>query len=151
MENVEFSWEIRASVIKLKGIIDENSSFDDLKPQIAGPVAFDLSNITKINSCGVREWIWFMEQVQGLGPHRLLRCPPSVVYQLNVVSNFSCQATVESVLGPFVCDSCLHECLAEIDTSAAEVQLPEVKCPKCGEEMEFDDIETRYLLFRKYT
>lgn len=50
-----------------------------------------------------------------------------------------------------VCDQCgmeREELFHTVDYRQAR-KLPEIKCPRCGAEMQMDDLEEQYLLFAR--
>ena len=90
--------------LKLKGILDEDNLLANLLSQIQGQLLLiDLAEIERINSCGVRDWVNWMLQIQALGVKIiLLRCSPSIVAQANMVANFSADAFIHSFYAPYV-------------------------------------------------
>jgi anti-anti-sigma regulatory factor len=148
-------WEIvrdgQQQVVLLRGPLNENSQLDELAAQLIGSAVFDLENVERINSCGVREWILFMEQVAQTGQHTLRRCSSCVVGQLNMIYNFIGKAcAVESVMAPFLCSACGCEQLAEVRIARGAVQMPQPACGQCGQAMQFDEVEEKYFFFTKY-
>ena len=67
--------------LKLKGILDEDNLLANLLSQIQGRLLLiDMAEIDRINSCGVRDWVNWLNQIQALGiAVILLRCSPAVV------------------------------------------------------------------------
>ncbi len=137
--------------VALGGDITEDSDFASLLSQLAtASVVIDLGDVRRINSCGVREWINFVNALD----HRattfeLERCSVPIVNQLNMISNFRGKGTVRSVYAPYFCTSCDQERTRLIDlASSGEVHLDEsMPCPTCGSDMEFDDLPERFLSF----
>ena len=81
---------------------------------------------------------------------RLLECSIAIVEQLNLISNFSCGADIESIQVPFACDACGAELAGLFKVEAlkgAQLKIPSLKCPKCGGEAAFDDIPEEYFNF----
>src|SRR5688572_8525470 len=88
-----------ATRVILSGDISEETDFEPIL-QIAGPIVLDLAGISRINSCGVREWINFVVHLRQGGRELILeRCAPVVVTQLNTIYNFTGGGQVRSVLG----------------------------------------------------
>ena len=131
----------------LEGVVGEDAGLEDLVPEINGPVRFDMFGITRINSTGVREWLRFVSTIDGRGPHRLARCAVPVVSQLNMIDNFKGSAIVESVQAPFFCESCEHEESDQVSIQDGKPVITSKKCPECGEDMTFDELESRYFYF----
>jgi hypothetical protein len=137
----------------LDGVLDESSteSLKTLPAGLGAQVTFDLAGLRRINSLGVRFWIEFMRSMDG---HRVAfrRCAPAFVEQLNAVHAFRGAAKVESVLAPFLCESCgtvqYEELVVGKDVSNADLaKLPNRNCVQCKTAMIFDDIPERYLQF----
>jgi hypothetical protein len=108
----------------------------------------ELSGISRINSCGVREWVNFMRSLPPECEVELDRCPPSVVAQLNMISNFAGSARILSVQAPYVCEACGNE--ENVLLTVTPGVSPEIgarRCRSCGGEMEFDDIQDSYFAF----
>ena len=84
--------------LKLKGILDEDNLLANLLSQIQGRLLLiDMAEIDRINSCGVRDWVNWLNQIQALGiAVILLRCSPAVVSQANMVTNFAADAFIHS-------------------------------------------------------
>ena len=141
-------------IVALRGEINENADFSELKVILRGDVELDLEGISRINSCGVREWVNF---VRDLRVHSLkfARCSPTVVLQLNTIYNFRGRARVESFLAPYVCEACHTDeyRLLRVEDHFPErserpvLSVPAFRCGKCGGVMMFDELPERYLSF----
>src|SRR5947209_4539543 len=88
-------------VVSLRGVIDEDANFDAI-PKVKGAICFNFKEVTAINSCGVRNWVTFLKEVQA-SEIRFEECPPLIVRQMNMVPSFVGNATVTSVYVPYVC------------------------------------------------
>ena len=140
------------TAILLKGIIDEDATFDAIS-KIAGAIIFNFSGVTSINSCGLRNWVNFIKSM-GDRPIEYEECPPLIVRQLNMVPSFVGPAKVASVFASYVCENCEHEKLVLVDASRfgfGNAQVEEViKCDSCEKgEMEFDGHPKQYFAFSK--
>lgn len=151
---MKLEWAIASegstTVVALKGAVNEDADFPRLTNEITQQprVRFDLSGITRINSCGVREWVKFVRALPNGMALDLERCPPTVVAQLNMVSNFASRAAVLSVFAPFICESCgEHEDVLVAVVPGQVPALPQRVCAKCQSPMEFDDLEDSYFAF----
>ena len=138
--------------LKLKGILDEDNLLANLLSQIQGRLLLiDMAEIERINSCGVRDWVNWLNQIQALGiVVILLRCSPSVVSQANMVTNFASDAFIHSFYAPYVHPDTGDEQSVLLFTEDLRQNQP-IKAPKIfnenGEELEFDEFEESYFAF----
>jgi hypothetical protein len=151
-----FSWRVESREgewlrVTLRGEIDENADFSELRQTLRGNVELSLEGITRINSCGVREWVNF---VRGLSQVRQLwfaRCSPPVVLQLNTIYNFRGRAQVSSFMAPYVCEACHGDEYKLLDVAEhfpdRRAHVPAFRCRRCGGVMVFDELPERYLSF----
>jgi anti-anti-sigma regulatory factor/DNA-directed RNA polymerase subunit RPC12/RpoP len=135
--------------VTVSGEITEESDFGPIIDEIEGAVVVDLGGVTRINSCGVREWLNFVTALKGASRSLTLdRCPPVIVTHLNTIYNFTGGGTVRSVFGPYYCADCDKEERHLIDlTGGHPSPPPAIKCPECGSSMEFEEIHEEYLSF----
>jgi anti-anti-sigma regulatory factor len=144
-----------STVVTFSGEVDENADFSELKQRLAArsPLVFELGDIRRINSCGVREWVNFVRELGQLGSSDLsfVACSPAIVTQLNMIYNFRGPAKVRSFLAPYVCSGCDHETeiLLEVSTHfpGRLRQPPAFACERCAAPLEFDDLPERYFSF----
>jgi DNA-binding response OmpR family regulator len=147
-------WEIieaaeRTRVV-IKGDITEAVSFKELMPIMVGRVDFDLSQVSYINSLGVREWINFLKQasIQGYVFHA---CSIPFVLQASIVPSVLGKGTVASFFAPYRCEQCdlTQERLLQSATVLASdnFEPPRFTCGECGGSEELDDLPERYLAF----
>lgn len=152
-EPVALSWRIRdrsgLTTVEFAGEIDENADFAELRRRLRGEVVFELAEVRRINSCGVREWVNFVRDLPHVTALAFSHCSPAIVTQLNMIYNFRGPATIGSFFAPYVCDACGLEEEKLIDTTQWNVAagLPSFSCSQCGAAMEFDDLPERYLSF----
>ena len=137
--------------VALEGTISESTDFRSLAEISSDMISLDLAQVEQINSCGVREWINFVNVLRESGKKlEFHRCSPAIVRQLNMISNFKGGGKVQSILAPYYCDHCDHELTVVVDVAdiASPPEIAEtIPCPECGEEMEFDDLPDSYLEF----
>lgn len=134
--------------VELKGQINEDSSFEALKEQKQSKMVLNLSGVTHINSCGIREWIEFQNNNFDFDEIIYKECPQVVVEQMNIVSGFiHKRGSIESFYAPYYCESEDKEYKILITPE----KVLDGKAPKMtaknGEELEFDDIEAQYFNF----
>ena len=154
-----FSWKVEAREgewlrVALRGEIDENADFSELRATLRGNVELSLEGITRINSCGVREWVNFVRELEGVRALWFARCSPPVVLQLNTIYNFRGRARVSSFMAPYVCEACHGDeyKLLVVDDHFPEraskpPSVPAFRCRRCGGVMVFDELPERYLSF----
>ena len=150
------SWHVEAVGderfhVELRGEINENADFMELGRQLHGDVTLYLEGITRINSCGVREWVNFLRELE-LPSLVFARCSPPVVTQLNAIYNFRGPAQVQSFLAPYVCETCHVDEYKLLDVSEhfperSPLHVPAFRCERCRGVMTFDELPERYLAF----
>ena len=151
MLKVERKMEGEVTSLTLSGVIDERVDFAPHIEPVTGALRLDLRRIERINSVGVKNWVRYFSDLRKKGTELMLAdCSPQIVEQINLVSNFSCGAKIESILAPFRCGSCGGEVLTSFtltELKAMNGVFPEPPCPKCQAKTAFDDIEEEYLSF----
>lgn len=148
------SWEVAerttdATRVRLQGRLTESADFAPvLQAMRTSHAVLDLEGVTQINSCGVREWMHFVHALGQRVPQvDLVRVAPPMVRQINMISNFTGDTAVRSVMLPYYCESCGHEqTLTHVIGGGQEVP-DEVRCEACGSRSEFDDLLETYLSF----
>lgn len=150
----QLTWQIstdpEATQVKVIGNITEFADFAALVKQLKDckKVRLDLSQVERINSCGVREWINFVGPLSRSVDVVMEKCSPAIVGQVNVFRAFAGEAKISSIQVPFFCNSC--EALIAVDVEVTPGTLPhldKVSCPKCMTEMVFDDVPEEYFAF----
>lgn len=157
-EALEIERKIRGDVLfmKLKGKITEDSNVDVIKEEPKKNVVIDLEGVDRINSYGIRQWINALKELsQNVSTIVFVRCPPPMVEQFNMISNFGGGGMVYSFYLPFYCEACdrdvlkLYE-LPEGKTPHERKPLAEEKCSSCGNSLVLNDIEEEYFYFLQY-
>lgn len=134
--------------VALEGTIDEDATFDKIKSLGLGKYYFDFNKVNMINSCGIREWIKYLEEIDGT---QIIyhNCPQIIIEQVNMVHGFIRKGVVvESFFAPYFCSSCDTE--RKILLKSSEVtnyKAPAKQCNTCNNDMEFDAIEKQYFSF----
>ncbi len=143
-----------ATVIALRGNIDEDANFSTISLDGAQQVVLDLEQVSAINSCGIREWIkWIKTAPSSKFVYR--KCPKVIVDQINMVSGFLPEnGLVESFFVPYYSDASDTEKMVLFtngkEFKGAEIFPPEeVKDDAKGDVMEMDVIEAKYFKFLK--
>ncbi|MCB9550431.1 MAG: STAS domain-containing protein [Myxococcales bacterium] len=142
--------------LKVSGVIDEDNTLAGSLKKIDGrTVVIDLSGVERINSCGVRDWVNWLHDLDARGKSVVLvRCSPCIVNQVNLVNNFVGRGMVKSFFAPYFCPSCDKEQLKllQVEDFAGmdRPRAPEIRGDGCVQaecQMEFDDIEEAYFAF----
>ena len=134
------------------GALTEETDLSYLLKVDRDPLIIDLAAVTRINSCGVREWLDFVRQFEESGRRFILRrCAPVIVIQINLIYNFVGQSgVVESILAPYLCTSCGAESmhLQMLDALRSAETIDSVRpCLTCGGSARFADVPELYLSF----
>lgn len=139
--------------VKVAGNIDEDVDFNAHSLAGAQNVELQLANIKSINSCGIREWIKWINTA-GPAQVKYVECPKIIVDQINMVQGFlPVQGEVESFFVPFYSEgsgsekAILFRNGQEFDKSG-QIRVPQVK-DDAGAEMEMDVVEAKYFKFLK--
>src|SRR3954470_15040467 len=134
--NAKFQASVQArddvTYVKLSGVIDEDNELGTLGDKLgAGTAVIDVSEIERINSCGVRDWVnWLSKAEKGGARVVLVECSPAIVAQINLVNNFTGQGQVKSFYAPYFCPNCDIEKVFRVETPAFYEVQP-FKAPSC--------------------
>lgn len=141
--------------VNFGAIIQEVVELLRLAPDADGKncVNFDLSGVDRINSCGVREWLLFLQKLQTSMRIRFGHVNELFVEQANMIPDIlGAKGTgVDCVEVPYYCEAC--DCRVSrylpIDEirSVRESGVPPVPCEKCGGQTELDALEDEYFRF----
>jgi len=135
--------------VKLVGQIDEDADFSKIKELLAKVYEFNFDEIFLINSCGIREWINFIEELGSSVEIEYIKCPQIIIELINMVHGFIRKgATVKSFYVPYFCESKNEERKILVQSSEIVNRKAPVKVDELtGEELEFDAIEEQYFNF----
>ncbi|MGZ3721574.1 MAG: hypothetical protein ACXVA9_01505 [Bdellovibrionales bacterium] len=141
-------------VLKVSGGVDEDANFQPVDVGGSTSVVLDLSDITAINSVGIREWIKWVKAMPTSVQLSVRRCPKIIVDQINMVAGFLPPAAIiESFYVPYYAESTGTEkmVLFEKDKEYKDGELhpPDEVKDDSGEAMEMDVIEAKYFKFLK--
>ncbi len=139
-------------IVDFLGPIDEDSTFDEILNLDKGNITFDFEKVSLINSCGIREWVQFIESLGEGTTFSYINCRQIIIEQINMVKGFIREgAKVDSFYAPYYCESCDKEFKIHLKYSQVlDAKAPAIKCPECGDsELEFDAIEAQYFQFIK--
>lgn len=134
--------------ISLEGVIDEDANFDKIKSLKMNKFVFDFSNVSMINSCGIREWIKYLQEIEGASV-TYINCPQIIIEQVNMVHGFIKKGTtIESFYAPYFCTSCdTGKKILLKNSEVVNMKPPAKLCNTCSSELEFDAIEKQYFSF----
>lgn len=139
------------NVVRLSGAIEESANFDSLIGPVTGELHVNCKEVPRINSVGVKGWIKYFQSLQAKGVKiKFIECSTAIVEQANLISNFTCGGSIESIYVPFACESCRTELIGLFkteDLKKLNFELPALKCSKCGGKTVFDDIPEEYFGF----
>ena len=144
--NVQIQGE--TAIISLVGVINEDAQFDKIQSLNLKKYIFDFDKITLINSCGIRDWIKFLQSLGSVEIH-YENCPQIIIEQINMVHGFITPNTkITTFYAPYFCDKCDSE--KKIKLKAADILMgkaPVETCPTCKDILEFDALEKQYFHF----
>jgi len=141
-------------LVRLDGVINEDNRLQErMAPVLGRKILVHMGKVERINSCGVRDWVLWLQELESQGNSvHLIQCSPVVVSQVNMVRNFcGHRGHVVSFQAPYFCETCDREHREVFLTSALGPQpaAPTALCENCGEPMQFDDLEESYFAFLK--
>jgi eukaryotic-like serine/threonine-protein kinase len=136
--------------VKISGTMDERfgrDAFVSLKGRTE-TIVVDLDAVNRITSFGVREWMTALRDLTTEN-YFFTKCRPAVFAQFNSVNGFGGRGRVATFYCPYVCPECetAFDVLVDLRTQRDVVVsrvAPPAKCPNCGADAEFDDIESSY-------
>ncbi|MDD4976011.1 MAG: hypothetical protein PHY93_16775 [Bacteriovorax sp.] len=133
---------------ELIGVIDEDSIFDKIQNLKMNKYVFDFNKVSMINSCGIREWIKYLQGLDG-AEIKYINCPQIIVEQVNMVHGFIRKGiVVESFFAPYFCSNCDTEKKILLkNVEVANSKTPVKQCNTCKSDLEFDAIEKQYFSF----
>lgn len=140
-----------ALLVRLSGSIEESVDFEQLIGTPPSELYVNCKGVPRINSVGIKGWIKYFQSLSEKGVKLTFQeCSTAIVEQINLISNFSCGGTVESIFVPFSCENCKSELVGLFKSDAlkqANFDIPNLKCSKCGGSAVFDDIPEEYFNF----
>ncbi|MGE0546114.1 MAG: FIST signal transduction protein [Kofleriaceae bacterium] len=149
---IETSAQGGFQVVKIRGRLTESFKGEQLGRTLSGRVVFDLGEVDRVTSFGVREWLAMMTAASAITESYFIRCSESVVNQLTMIRRFDGGARIASFFAPYLCTGCggQVERLLDCERDAAELRSlapAPVHCPRCDGEARFDDDARSYFAF----
>lgn len=151
-----------AITIKPIGLINEDVNFGAVlefiqtlsgKPNL---VKFDLSAVSRINSCGIREWLLFMQRIQSRFPCAFTKANENFIeVAASAPTVFGKQGTpLDEIEAPYFCAACSRRFMIYVKASSCykdgAAVVPKLDCPQCKAALEFDGLEDEYFEFLKH-
>jgi len=141
----------RARIVKLAGVLDDTVDFETLIGPMPRVILVECSQITRVNSIGVKRWMQYFALVPASQAQIVyVDCSPAIVEQFNMVVNFGGAGRIRSVQAPFTCMGCDHRFVEIYMTEnllKEKFNIGSRHCPKCKGEAVFDDHPAEYFSF----
>lgn len=132
--------------------IDEDFQFKELKIDGAKHIDLYLGGVRAINSCGIREWVRWVSEIQSGVTMSFHECSKPIVDQINMVKGFlppNCR--VESFLVPYFSEATEESKMIlfrnGIEFGSKKVNPPPNIVDSDGNPMDLDVVEKRYFNF----
>lgn len=146
-----FEWKSKNSLF-VRGVVDENFALNDVFKSSAKEVWVDFSEMTRMNSHGVRAWLNAFIGA-GIRVH-YVNAPVMLAEQFSIVPEFlHGNSVVESFDALYVCSACGRELISKLTVGvdvmpqSAYNVAPRKPCPGCGSVMDFDHDPEEYFKF----
>lgn len=149
--------------LRLDGSLNEDVNLGEIAEHVHGlqgqiqTLSIDLSQIRMLNSCGVREWILFLEDMMAFTKVQFSRVGKLFVEQASTVPNILGKpgTHVYSIELPYFCNTCSAASNVFLETSKIPLlngvpRAPQKKCHRCGAVLELDAFEEEYFNFLTY-
>jgi hypothetical protein len=137
------------TVVTLRGRINESFRGAELGQSLHGIVVFDLSQVDRISSFGVKGWLQMLEQARFTHCY-FFRCSEAVINQVTMMRNFCGVGRIHSLLVPYLCGACgeefnvVYEAVADRESILGRSPVP-VECPRCSAAARIADDPWAYL------
>ncbi len=140
--------------LRFVGPIDEDTKFSEIQfGKDTKALIIDLQESTRINSCGIREWIKWLGTLAENIKLTFRNCPKFIIDQMNLVEDFlPNRASVQSFYVPYYCKQCekINTLLFDLNQNSKTSQglpLNEDKCSQCSEVTVMDNVSGQYFQF----
>lgn len=135
-------------IFQLKGSIDEDFDGQILITEKHNKIFIDFNEMTKINSCGIREFIDVIKVCKDKKIY-YVNCPKILIDQINIVKGFiTDHSQVLSFYAPYYSEDTdeEHTILFKVSEISDYSKAPEVNDSK-GNPLIFDGFEQKYFKF----
>lgn len=142
-------------LIKFSGGLDEDIVLPTLEFGGVSTIIFNFHKLTSINSCGIRDWIYWINKLPVDLNIVFRECPRILIDQINMMRGFLPESgKIDSFFVPYYCEECdeTTDKLYEMDgnNSDAEFEVEEVTtCNKCKAKAQMDVLPLKYFKFLK--
>lgn len=155
MNKCKIEW-LSDKQVKISGVIDEFSRFDEVFSKGKEEIWIDFSEVSRINSSGIREWV---QAVLSADTRlHLQNCSSVMVDQFSMIPEFvGKNGTVESFYAHYICDTCGYEKKrllkvgTDISLDSEYEDYMECDCDNCQAVMELDHNPDIYFAFLRFT
>ena len=155
MNKCKIDW-VSDKEVKVSGVIDEFSTFEEIFSKNRPEVWIDFSGVSRINSSGIREWVQAVLSADAR--LHLVNCSSVMVDQFSMIPEFvGKNGTVESFYVHYICDACGSETKTlltvgqDISTNSEYDDFMEKDCDNCDAVMELDHNPDIYFAFLRFT
>jgi CheY-like chemotaxis protein len=136
----------------LRGDFVESVDFTPLveRLQLERRIQLDMAGVRRLNSVGACRWAETVQLLRGR-EISFLRCSLEFTSHAAMTTGMLGSGKVESTFAPYACAACgqgelrLLQMAAVLDDRG--LRPPVLRCPRCGGDLEFDDIPERYFSF----
>ncbi len=138
--------------VKFSGAVDEHAKVQELLGAIAENAVLDLAGIDRINSIGLLHWLRGMASLTERHKVSVQSVPYQLSLQANRMLDLFGKAELLSCLAPYFCGTCNSNCEVEVSTQEvlrATGAAPGKRCPTCGAEMDFDEMDEYFTFLRE--
>jgi len=139
--------------LTFSGHIDDAIDFTLIQKKIESinpkSISFNLEKVSQLNSCGIRNWLLFINQIKSI-PLEFYDLSESFVEQMNIVPNMvGDNAKCHSFFVPYFCETCDERTTMKYLESTWNGEIASKNCDSCQKPLEFDGIEEEYFSFLK--
>ena len=133
------------------GEVDEGFSHRHM-PELIRPDTFlDLAQVSAFNSCGIREWVFWIKKLSLCTRVHFIACSIAMIDQINMIPESLGNGIIESFYAPYFCVKCGEvNKLIKLSEHKAQVgnkKAPFFACENCSAGLTFDTLDSSYFLF----
>ena len=136
------------------GEVDEDFQRTEIPKIAKKKTILDLAGISSFNSCGIREWVFWVQDLSRDSEIKFRACSVSMIDQINMIPQSLGRGQLESFYAPYYCEKCgevnrllhLRDCFSLI----AQKKAPKLRCETCDRQLTFDTLESSYFLFMEH-